>query len=81
MPAGGIVIVGPRFRLQPSILDQYFLAFVGKHGAPKVFIEGNPNLVPQAVGNLTEAGVSWRVRPAPSRNGHAQLRLRGRSVA
>jgi two-component system OmpR family sensor kinase len=66
------VIVGPSFRLQPSILDQYFLAFVGKHGSPKVFIEGNPNLVPRYLGAIS---VHQRVQTVPSRNGHALLRL------
>ncbi len=69
---GGFVIVGPRFRERPSVLDQYFLAFVGTHGSPKVFIEGNPNLVPRALGSIS---VKRRVRTVPSRNGHAELRL------
>ena len=66
------VIVGPRFRLQPSILDQYFLAFIGRKGSPMVFIEGNPNLVPRA---LSQISVRRRVQTVPSRNGRAQLRL------
>jgi two-component system OmpR family sensor kinase len=71
-PSSQIVIVGPRFRLQPSILDQYYLAFIGRHGSPKVFIEGNPNLVPRFLGAIS---VVQQVQTVPSRNGHAQLRL------
>jgi two-component system, OmpR family, sensor kinase len=68
-------VYGPHLTLRPAFLDQYFLAYVTKNSAPRVFIEGNKSLVPRRLHEV-RAIASWRkARTAISGNGNAQLRL------
>ncbi|HEX5188202.1 MAG TPA: HAMP domain-containing sensor histidine kinase [Streptosporangiaceae bacterium] len=82
-PATGrsIEFAAPHIKLRPAFLDQYYLAFVRKRGAPRVFIEGNPHLVPRQLRAL--GGVaSWRaIRSGVSVRGNTQLRLWARPIA
>ncbi len=71
----------PHLKLRPAFLDQYYLAFVGRRGAPRVFIEGNPYLVPRRLHALGRVR-SWRIfRTGVSGRGNTQLRLQARQVA
>jgi len=79
--ARSVSFSAPHLKLRPAFLDQYYLAFVGKRGAPRVFIEGNPYLIPRQLHAL--GGVrSWRsLRMGVSDRGNTQLRLQARPVA
>ena len=66
---------GPHLKLRPAFLDQYYLAYIPAQKAPRVFIEGNPDLVPKRL-HVLHAASSWTVaRTAVSVRGGVQLRL------
>ena len=76
-----VKVSGPHLKLRPAFLDQYFLAYITKNSAPRVFIEGNKSLVPRRLHEV-RAIASWRkARTAISGNGNAQLRLQALPVA
>jgi two-component system OmpR family sensor kinase len=71
---GQVTIVGPHVRLHPPFLDQYYLAFLARRGPVRVFVKGNPALVPKRPAYAISPG---RVdgRTVQSADGHGQLRL------
>jgi hypothetical protein len=76
-----VSLAGPHLTLRPAFLDQYYLAYVAKRGAARVFIEGNKSLVPKRLHTLRAAS-SWRVaQTAMSDRGNVQLRLQAVPVA
>jgi two-component system OmpR family sensor kinase len=79
-PGRTIELAGPHLKLRPAFLDQYYLAYVAKHGAARVFIEGNKFLVPKRL-HVLNAAASWQVAPTTiSGRGHVQLRLQALPV-
>jgi two-component system, OmpR family, sensor kinase len=79
--AGGVraqvSLVGPRLRLRPAILDQFFVEFASKHG-PKLEIIGNPDLRPalQVTWDTAVAHPGWLVdRTVAGSNGRVPLRV------
>lgn len=71
----------PHLKLRPAFLDQYYLAFVGRRGAPRVFIEGNPHLIPRRL-HPPPAAVGWRrIQTGISYRGNTQLRLQAVPIA
>jgi two-component system OmpR family sensor kinase len=70
-----VVIAGPRLRLTPPILGEYYVAFVSGQG-PRAFVVGNPGLVPQLPAGRPVLAIGARVQTVTSRGGRAQLRLR-----
>ena len=76
-----VSLAGPHITLRPAFLDQYYLAYVAKRGAPRVFIEGNKSLVPKRLRTF-KAVSSWRVaQTATSDRGNVQLRMQAVPVA
>ena len=70
------VIAGPRQRLSPPVLAQYYVGLVTVHGQRGLVI-GNPRLVPQlAPGWQAGAAAVPRVQTVTSVGGATQLRLR-----
>ena len=65
-----VKFAAPHLKLRPAFLDQYYLAFVAWRGPQRVFIEGNPYLVPRRLHAL-HSGMSWQV---------AQTAISGRDV-
>ena len=58
--ASKATIVGPRFTITPSILDQYYLVYLAKNRPPRAFITGNPFLVPRRLARFA-APSYWHV--------------------
>src|SRR5215475_1101641 len=54
-----IKVYGPHLKLRPAFLDQYFLAYITRNAAPRVFIEGNKSLVPKRLHEV-RAIANWR---------------------
>jgi len=73
--ARSATVIGPRVKLRPSILDQYYLVFLSRHRPPKTFIEGNPELVPRRLGSFTRSVARHSPRTVVSVRGNVQLRL------
>ncbi|HYS31456.1 MAG TPA: HAMP domain-containing sensor histidine kinase [Streptosporangiaceae bacterium] len=73
--ARSATVVGPRVKLRPSILDQYYLVFLSRDRPPKTFIEGNPELVPRRLGSFTRSVARRSPRTVVSVRGNVQLRL------
>jgi len=73
-------VVGPRFTFRPSILDQYYLAFLARHRRPKTFIAGNPGLVPRRLARFAAPAYWHETKTVVSVKGHA-LRLQVVPVA
>jgi two-component system, OmpR family, sensor kinase len=70
-----VKVSGPHLKLRPAFLDQYYLAYIPAQKAPRVFIEGNPDLVPRRLHALRPLR-NWRVaQTAVSGRGDVQLRL------
>src|SRR5690348_17818509 len=69
------VIDGPRVRLSPPVLAQYYVGFVSVHGQ-RGFVVGNPHLVPQLPPGLQVHAAGPRVQTVTSVGGTTQLRLR-----
>jgi two-component system, OmpR family, sensor kinase len=79
--ARSIKFTAPHLKLRPAFLDQYYLAFVGKRGTTRVFIEGNPYLIPKQL-RAIKARRSWRViSTGVSDRGNTPLRLWARPMA
>jgi two-component system, OmpR family, sensor kinase len=73
--ASRVTVAGPRVIFKPSILDQYYLAYIARNRPPMTFIKGNPNLVPRRLTRFA-APYDWRqTRTVASIHGHEQLRL------
>ena len=73
------VIAGPRLRLSPPVLAQYYVGFVSVHGR-RGFVVGNPRLVPQLPPGLQVYAAGPRVQTVTSVGGTTQLRLRVMAV-
>jgi two-component system OmpR family sensor kinase len=69
------VIAGPRLRLSPPVLAQYYVGFVSVRGR-RGFVVGNPRLVPQLPPGLQVYAAGPRVQTVTSVGGTTQLRLR-----
>ena len=67
-------IIGPRVRLTPPILGQYYVASVSGRG-PRGFVVGNPALVPRLPAGLPTLAAGPRAQTVTAVNGHTQLRL------
>ncbi len=79
--ARSVKFAAPHLKLRPAFLDQYYLAFVGKRGAPLVLIEGNPYLIPRRLHAL-KADRGWTaIRTGVSARGDTQLRVQARPMA
>jgi two-component system OmpR family sensor kinase len=79
--ARSIKFAAPHLKLRPAFLDQYYLAFIGKRGMTRVFIEGNPYLIPKRLHEL-RAMQSWQViSTGVSDRGNTPLRLWARPIA
>ena len=63
-------VVGPRLKVHPPILDQFYLVYVPKAGASKVFLEGNPQLVPRRLGALVPVRAQVPARSVFSAGGN-----------
>ncbi len=76
-PRAQVALVGPRLKLRPAILDQFFVEFASKRG-PKLEIIGNPNLRPAlpVTWKSVAAHPGWLVdRTVVGSNGRVQLRV------
>jgi two-component system, OmpR family, sensor kinase len=73
------VIAGPRLRLAPPVLAQYYVGFVSVHGR-RGLVVGNPGLVPRLPPGWPVSAASPHVQTVTSVGGTAQLRLRAVSV-
>jgi two-component system OmpR family sensor kinase len=69
------VIAGPRLRLSPPVLAQYYVGFVSVHGR-REFAVGNPRLVPQLPPGRPVSVAGPHVQTVTSVAGSTQLRLR-----
>jgi two-component system, OmpR family, sensor kinase len=69
------VIAGPRLKLSPPVLAQYYVGFVSVHGR-RGFVVGNPRLVPQLPPGWPVPAAGPRVQTVRSVGGGTQLRLR-----
>ena len=79
--ARSVKFAAPHLKLRPAFLDQYYLAFVGKRGTTRVFIEGNPYLIPKQLHALN-AKRSWRpISTGVSDRGNTPLRLWARPMS
>jgi two-component system OmpR family sensor kinase len=76
-----VSLAGPHLTLRPAFLDQYYLAYVARRGAPRVFIEGNKSLVPKRLHTLRAASSLRVAQTAISDRGNVQLRLQAVPVA
>ncbi len=72
------VVVGPRLVL-PRTLAPYWVAWVSARGA-KIFVRGNPDLIPLLPANLTLLAAEHRAQAVASRNGRAQLLMQAANV-
>src|SRR5215468_3970526 len=68
-------IAGPRLKLSPPVLAQYYVGFVSVRGR-RGFVVGNPRLVPQLPPGWPAAAAGPRVQTVSSVGGSTQLRLR-----
>jgi len=73
------VIAGPRVKLSPPVLAQYYVGFVTIHGQ-RGFVVGNPRLVPRLAPGWPVTAAGAHVQTVSSVGGTAQLRLRAISV-
>ena len=69
------MIAGPRLRLSPPVLAQYYVGFVTIHGR-RGFVVGNPRLVPQLPPGWPVSAAGPHVQTVTSVGGTTQLRLR-----
>jgi two-component system OmpR family sensor kinase len=69
------VIAGPRLKLSPPVLAQYYVGFVSVRGR-RGFVVGNPRLVPQLPPGWQVDAAGPRVQTITSVGGSTQLRLR-----
>jgi two-component system, OmpR family, sensor kinase len=69
------VIAGPRLRLSPSVLAQYYVGLVTVYGR-RGFVVGNPRLVPQLPPGWQVDAAGPHVQTITSVGGTTQLRLR-----
>ena len=69
------VIDGPRLRLSPPVLAQYYVGFVSIHGQ-RGFVVGNPGLVPDLPPGWHIGAAGPRVQTISSVGGTTQLRVR-----
>lgn len=69
------VIVGPHVYLPPA-LGAYYVVFVSGRGPQRLFVRGNPGLVPRLPGRLRAIGASQHAETVTSVRGNAPLRLR-----
>ena len=69
------VIAGPRLRLSPPVLAQYYVGFVSIHGR-RGFVVGNSRLVPQLPARWAVSVAGPYAQTVSSAGGTAQLRLR-----
>jgi two-component system, OmpR family, sensor kinase len=81
-PASGTgrqpVVVGPRAVL-PRTLAPYWVEWVSPRGA-KIFVRGNPDLIPLLPANLTLLAAEHRAQAVISRNGRSQLLMQAANV-
>jgi two-component system, OmpR family, sensor kinase len=73
------VIAGPRVRLSPPVLAQYYVGFVTVRGQ-RGFVVGNPRLVPRLAPGWAVPAAGPHAQTVSSAGGAAQLRLRAVSV-
>jgi two-component system, OmpR family, sensor kinase len=73
------VIAGPRVRLSPPLLAQYYVGLVTIHGQ-RGFVVGNPRLVPRIAPGWAVSAAGPHVQTVSSAGGATQLRLRAISV-
>jgi two-component system, OmpR family, sensor kinase len=82
LPASGgvrqAVVTGPRVYL-PRSLAPYWVAWVSSRGA-KIFVRGNPDLIPLLPANLTVLAANHRAQAVASRDGRAQLLMQTANV-
>ena len=69
------VIAGPRLKLSPPVLGQYYVGFVTIHGR-RGFVVGNPRLVPRLPPGWPISAAGPHVQTVTSVGGTTQLRLR-----
>jgi len=69
------VIAGPRLRLSPPVLAQYYVGFVSVHGR-RGFVVGNPGLVPRLPPGWRVSAAGPHAQTVASAGGTTQLRLR-----
>jgi two-component system OmpR family sensor kinase len=69
------VIAGPRARLSPPLLAEYYVGLMSVHGL-RGFVVGNPRLVPQLPVGWRFSAAAPRVQTVSSAAGATQLRLR-----
>jgi two-component system, OmpR family, sensor kinase len=79
--ASRVTVAGPRVIVKPSILDQYYLAYVARDKPPMTFIRGNPNLVPRRLTRFATPYYWRQTRTVASIHGHEQLRLQAVPLA
>jgi two-component system, OmpR family, sensor kinase len=70
-----ISISGPRLLLRPPPLDQYSVSFLPGRGSPKLFVQGNQNLVPRLTPRQLKFPGQSRAWTVIGRTGRIQLRL------
>ena len=73
------VIAGPRVRLSPPVLAQYYVGLVSVHGL-RGFVVGNPRLVPDLPPGWAFSAARPRIQTVTSVGGTTQLRLRAIQV-
>jgi two-component system OmpR family sensor kinase len=73
------VIAGPRLRVAPSVLAQYYVGLVTIHGR-RGFVVGDPRLVPQLPPRWAISAMSPHVQTVTGVGGTTQLRLRAVAV-
>jgi two-component system OmpR family sensor kinase len=83
MPAGARtnwVIDGPRLRLSPPVLAQYYVGFVSIYGR-RGFVVGNPGLVPDLPPGWQVTAAAPHAQTVSSVGGATQLRVRAIRVS
>ena len=73
------VIAGPRLKLSPPVLAQYYVGFVTVHGR-RGFVVGNPRLVPDLPPGWPVTAAGAHVQTLSSVGGATQLRVRAIGV-
>ena len=79
--ASRVTVAGPRVIVKPSILDQYYLAYIARNRPPMTFIKGNPNLVPSRLAKFATPYYWRETKTVASIHGHEQLRLQAVPLA
>jgi len=79
--ASRVTVAGPRVIFKPSILDQYYLAYIARDRPPMTFIKGNPNLVPRRLTRFATPYYWRQTKTVASIHGHEQLRLQAVPLA